>query len=103
MSHYAIHIPIDRDPRYYQKYIDEGLSEKEAAYASLIEGMDKSLGDIMDWVERNGRADRTIIIFMSDNGGLGAHGGWRDAPSTPRTLLSALENARCSKGAYANP
>ena len=78
MAHYAIHIPIDRDPRYYQKYLDEGLSEKEAAYASLIEGMDKSLGDIMDWVERNGRADRTIIIFMSDNGGLATDPGWRD-------------------------
>lgn len=48
MSHYAIHIPIDKDKRFYQKYIDKGLTAKEAAYAALIEGMDKSLGDLMD-------------------------------------------------------
>lgn len=78
MSHYAIHIPIDRDPRYYDKYIAKGLTPKKAAYASLIEGMDKSLGDILDWVEENGRPDNTIIIFMSDNGGLATAPEWRD-------------------------
>jgi arylsulfatase A-like enzyme len=35
----------------------------------MIEGMDKSLGDIMDWLDRNGMADNTVILFMSDNGG----------------------------------
>lgn len=56
----------------------KGLSDKEAAYASLIEGMDKSLGDLMDWLEKNGEADNTIVIFMSDNGGLAAEPEWRD-------------------------
>lgn len=78
MAHYAIHIPIDKDMRYYQKYIDKGLTSKEAAYATLIEGMDKSLGDLMDWVEKSGEADNTVIIFMSDNGGLATQAHWRD-------------------------
>ncbi|MDE6322961.1 MAG: sulfatase [Paramuribaculum sp.] len=93
MSHYAVHIPIDRDPRYYDKYIARGLTPKEAAYASLIEGMDKSLGDIMDWVESNGRPDNTVIIFMSDNGGLATQPEWRDGE--PYTQNSPL---RCGKG-----
>lgn len=78
MSHYAVHIPFDRDMRFYDSYIKRGYSPKEAAYASLVEGMDKSLGDIMDWVERNGETDNTIIIFMSDNGGLASAPEWRD-------------------------
>lgn len=78
MSHYAIHIPIDKDVRFYQKFIDKGLSPKEAAYAALIAGMDKSLGDIMDWLEKNGKAKNTIILFMSDNGGLSSDRIWRD-------------------------
>lgn len=78
MSHYAVHIPIDRDIRFYQKYIDKGLEPKDAAYASLVEGMDKSLGDLMDWLDANGEADNTIIIFMSDNGGLATQPQWRD-------------------------
>lgn len=72
MSHYAVHIPINKDARYYQKYIDKGLSPTEAAYAGLVEGMDKSLGDIMNYLEKTKQADNTIIIFMSDNGGLAA-------------------------------
>ncbi len=80
MSHYAVHIPLDKDMRYYQKYIDNGLSDNEAAYASLIEGMDKSLGDLMDWLETNKLDDNTIIIFMSDNGGFSSSENWRDKP-----------------------
>lgn len=80
MAHYAIHIPIQKDMRFYDKYKNKGMTDKEAAYASLIEGMDKSLGDIMDWVQKNGEADNTIIIFMSDNGGFSSHSAWRDGP-----------------------
>lgn len=80
MSHYAVHIPIDRDPRFYEKYVTKGLSSREAAYASLIEGVDKSLGEILDWVDRHAETDNTVIIFMSDNGGLATSSYWRDEP-----------------------
>jgi arylsulfatase A-like enzyme len=42
----------------------------EARYASLVEGMDKSLGDIMDYLKAMKVDQNTVIIFMSDNGGL---------------------------------
>lgn len=69
MSHYAVHIPLYADDRFYQKYIDMGLDEYEARYSSLVEGMDKSLGDLMDYLEKNKLTENTIILFMSDNGG----------------------------------
>jgi arylsulfatase A-like enzyme len=69
MAHYAIHIPLYADKRFYKKYIDMGLEEYEARYASMIEGMDKSLGDLMDYLDKNNLTDNTIILFMSDNGG----------------------------------
>ncbi|MFI3295893.1 MAG: sulfatase [Rikenellaceae bacterium] len=74
MSHYGIHVPFNADNRYYQKYIDQGLSKQWAMYASMVEGVDKSLGDLMDYLEREGIADETIIIYMSDNGGLSVAG-----------------------------
>lgn len=90
MAHYAVHVPIEKDERFYQKYIDKGLPEKDAAYASLVEGMDKSLGDLMDWLEANGEAERTIILFMSDNGGLTYSPHWRDGtPHTQNALLNS--------------
>lgn len=74
MSHYAVHVPYSADKRFYQKYIDRGFPEVEAEYATIVEGMDKSLGDLMDYLEKNKLTDNTIIIFMSDNGGLAASG-----------------------------
>lgn len=68
MSHYAVHAPWEKDPRYYQKFIDQGLDEFQAAYASMLEGMDKSLGDIMAQLKKLGVDDNTIVVFMSDNG-----------------------------------
>lgn len=73
MSHYAVHTPIMGDERFVQKYYEKGLDSVEAKYASQVKGMDKSLGDIMDYIEKKDIADNTIILFMSDNGGLSAH------------------------------
>lgn len=72
MSHYAVHIPLEPDHRFYKKYKDMGLEEPEARYASMVEGMDKSLGDLMKYLDENELANNTIILFMSDNGGLSA-------------------------------
>ena len=74
MSHYAVHVPIEADSRFVQKYLDKGMNPTEAKYASMVEGMDKSLGDLMLYLEQNELSDNTIIIFMSDNGGLSAEG-----------------------------
>jgi arylsulfatase A-like enzyme len=73
MAHYALHTPIMPDQRFVQKYYAAGLDSTEAKYASLIEGMDKSLGDIMDFLKKEGKEKNTIIVFMSDNGGLDHH------------------------------
>jgi len=51
-----------------------GLDSREARYASMIEGMDQSLGDLMDYLVENNLMENTIILFMSDNGGLSALG-----------------------------
>jgi arylsulfatase A-like enzyme len=68
MSHYAIHAPWEKDVRFYEKYSGAGLSKFHATYASMIEGMDKSLGDIMANLKRLGIERDTIVVLMSDNG-----------------------------------
>jgi arylsulfatase A-like enzyme len=73
MAHYAVHTPIMADERFVQKYYDMGLDSTEAKYASLLEGMDKSLGDLMEFIAKRNIEKNTVIIFMSDNGGLSQH------------------------------
>lgn len=88
MAHYAVHTPIMPDKRFHQKYVDAGLDDIESAYASMIEAYDKSLGDIVAHLRKVGIEDNTIVIFMSDNGGLsaGARGG---EPHTHNRPLSS--------------
>lgn len=67
MTHYAVHAPFQLDQRFAANYPE--LSGEEKAYATLIEGMDKSLGDLMNKVAELGVAEDTLVIFLSDNGG----------------------------------
>lgn len=68
MAHYAVHSPFEADKRFLGNYTDPDKSEQAKAFATLIEGMDKSLGDIMDRLEELGVAENTLIFFLGDNG-----------------------------------
>ncbi len=92
MSHYAVHVPIEEDRQFLKKYLEAGLDPIEARYASMIEGTDKSLGDLMAVLERKGLTDRTVVIFMSDNGGLSAEG----RAGTPHTHNRPLSSGKGS-------
>lgn len=84
-AHYTVHTPIMEDTRYFQSYLNAGLDTIEARYASMVEGMDKSLGDILNYLEAHQLSDNTIILFMSDNGGLSAvaRGGQKHTHNLP--------------------
>lgn len=67
MAHYAVHSPFQADPRFAKNYPD--LTKPQQAYASLIEGMDRSLGDLLAKLDALGIAQNTFVVFLSDNGG----------------------------------
>jgi arylsulfatase A-like enzyme len=71
MAPYAVHTPITAHPEFVDEY-DE-LPAVEAAYASMIAGVDAALGDLLDLLDELGIADNTVVVFTSDNGGLSAH------------------------------
>jgi arylsulfatase A-like enzyme len=85
LSHYAVHVPYAPDKRFIEKYKARGLDNTEAMYAALVEGMDKSLGDLLDYLEKNKLAENTVVFFMSDNGGLSnqGRGGKPDTHNLP--------------------
>jgi len=68
MSHYAVHAPMQADTRFAANYVDSGKKKAVQAFATLIEGMDKSLGDIIKKLEELGVAEETLIFFIGDNG-----------------------------------
>ncbi len=73
MAHYAVHVPLEEDKRFVQKYLDRAVNKNEAVYASMVESMDDSLGRILAKLDKLGVAESTLILFASDNGGF-SHG-----------------------------
>lgn len=99
-SHYAVHTPLEAKEKITKKYeekaamlpkskgpryIDEDYQfhknghiqkirqvQDHAVYAAMIESVDESVGRVMKKLEEKGLADNTVVIFMSDNGGLSA-------------------------------
>jgi arylsulfatase A-like enzyme len=67
-AHYAVHAPFQSDPRFASHYKDSEKQKNAQAYATLIEGMDKSLGDILDHLDSLGIAEETLVMFVGDNG-----------------------------------
>lgn len=69
MAHYAVHSPFQADKRFLSRYTDSDKNKQAQNFASLIEGIDKSLGDIMKQLEKLGVSENTLILFLGDNGG----------------------------------
>ncbi|MCB1705455.1 MAG: sulfatase-like hydrolase/transferase [Halioglobus sp.] len=63
--YFAPHAPIQPDPRFRKKYPDT----KEGKYHALIDQLDFNVGEVMAALDRNGQADNTLVIVLSDNGG----------------------------------
>lgn len=92
MAQYAVHAPFDSDPRFADHYKDSGKPKSAQAFATLIEGMDKSLGDIMNQLDALGVAENTLIFFLGDNGS--------DAPLGHQHEVGCAAPLRGKKGAH---
>ena len=92
MANYAVHAPFNSDPRFAAHYRDSGKSAQAQAFATLIEGMDKSLGDILDHLESLGVAENTLVFFLGDNGS--------DAPLGNEHAVACAAPLRGKKGAH---
>jgi arylsulfatase A-like enzyme len=80
LAHYAVHAPIQPHSRFVGNYRGRNypgtilpIPEVEVNYASMVEGYDASLGIMLESLEQLGVAEDTIVVFLSDNGGLSRH------------------------------
>jgi arylsulfatase A-like enzyme len=92
LAHYAVHAPFDADPRFAAHYKASGKPQSAQAFATLIEGMDKSLGDVLDLLDKLGVAENTLIFFVGDNGS--------DAPLGHQHQVASAAPLRGKKGAH---
>jgi uncharacterized sulfatase len=73
ISHQAVHIPLSTTPELLKKYEAKRPMPgypSNPAYAGLLEELDQSVGRIVEAVDRAGLSENTLILFLSDNGGI---------------------------------
>jgi arylsulfatase A-like enzyme len=91
-AQYAVHAPFDSDPRFAANYASSGKPPQAQAFATLVEGMDKSLGDVLDHLETLGVAENTLVFFLGDNGS--------DAPLGHQHDVACAAPLRGKKGSH---
>lgn len=91
-AHYAVHSPHQSDPRFAANYANSGKPQPAQNFATLVEGMDKSLGDLLDHLESQGIADQTLVFFLGDNGS--------DAPLGNEHAVACAAPLRGKKGSH---
>ena len=71
-AHYAVHTPLMGKPGLLAKYKAKTPpgEQKNATYAAMVESVDDSVGRILRKLKTLNLADNTVVMFMSDNGGL---------------------------------
>ena len=92
LTHYAVHAPFQSDPRFADRYKDSDKPPPAQAFATLIEGIDKSLGDVLDHLDALGVSENTLVFFLGDNGS--------DAPLGHQHEVACAAPLRGKKGAH---
>ncbi len=72
MCNYAVHTPLMAKQEIIKKYESKEVvdGQKNVVYAAMIESMDQAVGSLMNTLKDNGLLENTVVIFLSDNGGL---------------------------------
>lgn len=83
LPHFAVHTPIQAKKELIPKYKKKPPAggHNDPVYAAMIQSVDESVGRIMKTLDESGIADNTLVIFTSDNGGLGGY----PVPGTDKT------------------
>ena len=110
LSHYAVHTPLESKPELVAKYAtrvepsdepefedehgygDTKLRQEHPTYAGMLESTDDSLARVMTALDQAGIADSTIVVFVSDNGGLST------LAARPERAPTSNEPLRAGKG-----
>lgn len=75
LPHFGVHSPYQAKPEKVKRFREKPSvgGHGNPTYAAMISSVDDSLGRIMKTLDELGLADNTVLIFTSDNGGVGGY------------------------------
>lgn len=69
LGHWAVHNPLQSLKSDFDLFAHQNMNHNMQVYSGMIEALDRSVGRIVDALEKNGLSNHTLIILTSDNGG----------------------------------
>jgi arylsulfatase A len=99
LNFYSPHVPIEGKPAFVNKYQQKriasnykGLPEDE--YAAMVENIDYNVGRLITHLKQTGLDKNTVVLFVSDNGGLDVQEVPAFAKHTPPTTNAPLRGGK---------
>jgi arylsulfatase A-like enzyme len=72
LAHHAVHTPIEAKPgdvKDATHLLSKTAPPRNATYAAMVRNLDENVGRVLAHLQKRGLAERTIVLFFSDNGG----------------------------------
>jgi arylsulfatase A-like enzyme len=79
LSYNAPHTPLEATEKYLNRFSDI-QDPKRKTYAAMVSAVDDGVGRVLKEVRRHGLEEKTIICFLSDNGGPTSKNASRNNP-----------------------
>lgn len=75
LPHFGVHAPLDAKPDLTKRFkAKPGVGgHSNPTYAAMIASIDESVGRVMQTLDELKLTDNTVLIFTSDNGGVGGY------------------------------
>ncbi|MGC1274053.1 MAG: sulfatase [Planctomycetaceae bacterium] len=75
LAHFGVHSPYEAKPELIAKFKDKPPAggHHDPVYAAMIASVDESVGRVLATLDELGIAENTLVIFTSDNGGVGGY------------------------------
>jgi arylsulfatase A-like enzyme len=64
----AVHSPLQADSKYLKRF-EHIKDQKRRVHCAMMSAMDDNIGRVIETLRKHGLQERTLIIFLSDNGG----------------------------------
>ncbi len=107
LPHFGVHSPHQAKKEWIDQFKDKPAvgGHHNPVYAGMIASVDESVGRILQTLDELKLAEKTVVIFTSDNGGVGATvaRGSTARRKSPTTLLCEVAREVSTKEERASP
>lgn len=69
VAHHSPHYPLNEPPKWIAPYEETIANASRRHFAAAVTHLDDGVGQLMAALEESGKAENTLVIFSSDNGG----------------------------------